>query len=229
MRYYLIVFLVLVVFVITAPVYANTTITVDFLVDYFCIEPSLVITLEGRGISRDDQAAIFYMHDMAGERFQRSQVEQWWDEGLELSEIAWRLGVPPVIFPDQVFSWNRPDRTRDFNRPGRWPEEKVKQTDHSYEYKYEDRPAGIKETIEIKKDKYEFKYESRHETETLKVDLKKNTYEYSYRNRQTGENSKRKGSVVPFTSRNSRDYFVPKLVGEPSVRFNINFDWSFSF
>lgn len=209
------------------------TVTVEILVDRFNVDASLVFNLEKRGVERRDQAGLFYLYGMAGERFDPDRFESQWrpnyGRDIEFEEIAWQLGVPPVIFPDEVFQWRRPYHERDFNRKGRWPEETVKQGKDKYEYTYEDRPNDIKEKIRITRDKYEFAYESRHEEEKLTVDLKKMTYKYKYKNTRTNEKIERSGTVLPMTAENIRRYYLPQFIDEkPKKGIQLKFEWSFN-
>ncbi len=208
-------------------------ITIEILVNRFNVDASLILTLEKRGVERMDQAGLFYLYDMAGESFDLDEFQSQWRPNygreIEFEEIAWELGVPPVVFPEEVFQWRRPYHERNYNRKGRWPEETVKQDKDKYEYTYEDRPNGIKEKIKITRDKYEFQYESRYEEEELTIDLKKMTYKYKYKNTRTNEKINRSGSVLPMTAENIRRYYLPQLIDEkPKKDIQVKFQWQFN-
>ncbi len=184
-----------------------------FFANTFGVGESELNYFDKRDIDDEDLATILYLYSNSNRTLTKEKFEFIMRNEYKWSELAVKLGMPPVMFKDGVLKLMRPDtggdrleadiqKSRfganyitDDDRPfGVY--DRIKYNNDKFVSNFSNRKAGASERIDIGKNWYRFNYRSMSSQEMLKINRNTNKYEYHYINMDTGEEIMQSGKAI---------------------------------
>ena len=185
----------------------------SFFANTFGVSEAELKYFDKRDVDDEDLAAILYLYSNSNRTLTKEKFEFIMRNEYKWTELAVKLGMPPVMFKDDVLKLRRPDtggdrleadiqKSRfganymtDDDRPfGIY--DRIKYNNDTFVSNFSNRKAGTSERVDISKNWYRFNYRSMSIQEMLKINRNTNKYEYHYINMDTGEEIMQSGKAV---------------------------------
>lgn len=155
------------------------------------------------GLDSKDISLILYYYSNSDKKLDKDDLDRLVRNKERINEFHQYFGMPSIIFDDELVRFRHPKRERNFPPLNTKKYDKkydfkggteiIKVRGNNYDYKYNNKRAGVEEKIEIKNQKYEYYYRDRNMIERLEVHHANKKYSYYYKNFNSGRTIRKEG------------------------------------